>query len=245
MIKIVKWIVVLGKQLWRKIWFPTANLNYKSNILEDWTYKINIIVKWKIYWWAWVYRKNINLLEWHIFDFNQIIYWEKIEIILLEKIRENKKINSLKELKKLIQNDVKIIKNIAKNIATFWSFDLIHEWHKYYLNQSRKYWDNLITIIATDKNIEKFKNKKPKYNINLRIKHIKKLNIKNHIVIKWDEIDPLKFLEKYDINIVCLWYDQIWFYENLKKHIKQNNLNIRIYRLWDFKKNIYKSSILK
>lgn len=244
MIKIIKGIVIKWKQLWRNIWLRTANIEYNNNDIVDWVYKINIKINWKIYKWAWCFRKKLNIFEAHIFDFNKNIYNQKIEIIILQKIRNNKKIKNIEELKLLIKNDINKIKKIKYNVLTFWSFDLVHPWHKYFLNQSKKYWDKLITILATDSNIKKMKWHKSKYNIEKRINDVKNLNISDE-VIKWTENNPLKFLDIYKPKIICLWYDQIWFSDNLFKYIEQNKLNIEIIRIKPYKKNIYKSSIIR
>jgi len=244
MTKIIKWLVIKWNQLWRTIWFNTANIECNNNDIEDGVYKINIVIDWTVYNWAWCFRKNINIFESHIFNFNKNIYWKIIEIIILEKIRENKKINNTDELKLLIQNDIKKINNIKYNVLTFWTFDIVHAWHEYYLKQSKKYSDKLITIIATDKNIEKLKWKPPIYNINERIKFIKELNISDK-VIAWDEFSPLKWLDIYKPKIICLWYDQIWFSSKLKEIIIERKLKIEIIRIKSYKKNICKSSILR
>lgn len=244
MVKIISWTVIKWKQLWRTIWFPTANIKYSENDIEDATFKINIIVDWILYNWAWVFRKDLKLFEAHIFNFDKDIYWEKIEIIILEKIRKNKKINSLEEVKLLIENDIKIIKKIKNNVLTFWTFDKVHKWHIYFLKQAKKYWDKLITIIGTDKNIEKIKLHKPIHNLNQRIKDVKCLNISNG-VIAWDENKQLKWLDIYSPKVICLWYDQIWFSKGLNKYITKHHLDIEIIRLEPFMEDVYKSSLMK
>jgi glycerol-3-phosphate cytidylyltransferase-like family protein len=243
MIKKISGIVLKWKQLWRTIWFPTVNLELKNSILSDSTFKINIVIDWIIFNWAWVYRKNINLFEWHIFNFDKDIYWKKIEIIILKKIRDNIKIKNLDELKILIKKDVKKIKSIKFNILTFWSFDVVHKWHHYYLNEAKKYWDKLITIIATDRNIEKTKHFTPKNNQENRLIDVQKLNISDEIIIGEEE-NKLKWLKTYKPEVICLWYDQ-WWEEIITKYIKKNNLNIKIIRIKSYQPKIYKSSILK
>jgi len=71
--------------------------------------------------------KAKRVFEAHIFDFDKDIYGEKIEVILLKKIRDNKKFSSLKELIKQIQKDQKTILLQKLNILTFGSFDIVHE----------------------------------------------------------------------------------------------------------------------
>lgn len=244
MIKIIHWEVIKWKQLWRKIWFPTANLLYNKNDIEDATYKINIIVDWILYNWAWVYRKNLKLFEAHILNFDKDIYWKNIEIIILEKIRDNIKINSLDELKILIESDIIKINNIKNTVLTFWTFDTIHKWHIHFLNQAKKYWDKLITILATDKNVKKIKWKKTLYNLEQRVSDLNNFNISDKI-IWWDETNHLKWLDIYSPKVICLWYDQIWFSKGLNEYIKSNNLKIEVIRLKPFMEKKYKSSIIK
>ena len=56
-----------------------------------------------------------NLLEVHLFDFDQNIYGRFIEIEFLKKIRDEKKFDNLEALKQQITKDVAIAKNYFKN----------------------------------------------------------------------------------------------------------------------------------
>jgi riboflavin kinase/FMN adenylyltransferase len=50
---------------------------------------------------------NKEVLEAHILNFNEDIYGKTVEIYFDKKIRDEKKFNSIDELKKQIQNDLK------------------------------------------------------------------------------------------------------------------------------------------
>ena len=244
MYKKVKWIVVRWKSLGNKIWFPTANIEYKKWIIKDWTYKINIIYNDNVYGWAWMYKEEIELFEAHIFNFDKNIYWEEIEVIIHEKIRDNKKFDSIDELKNQITKDIEYIKNIEDYVLTFWTFDVVHPWHEYFLKQSKSYWDKLITIVSTDENVKLFKWSFPLNNEKERFNDVKSLKISDIVCIwKWD--NPLLWLNLYNPKVICLWYDQIWFYEDLENYMKEKNLDIKIIRIPPYKENIYKSSIIK
>ncbi len=210
MIVTIRWCVQQWNQIGQTIWYPTANIHLNKAMVSDWTYKINIIIEWEVYKWAWSANNKNNLFESHIFDFNENIYGREIEIIILEKIRENKKFKNIDELKRQITSDIQYIKEKRNHVLTFWTFDLVHEWHKYFLIEAKKYADILVTILATDTNIEKFKGKKPMYNIEERVSHIKELNISD-IVVAGDESHPLKWINIYSPTIICLGYDQKWF----------------------------------
>ncbi|MDP2090226.1 MAG: riboflavin kinase [Candidatus Gracilibacteria bacterium] len=244
MIKIIKGIVIKGKQLGRTIGFNTANIEYIKNDIDDGVYKINIIIDNVFYHGAGSYNKNKNLFESHIFNFNEDIYGKIIEIIIIEKIRDNQKINNIDELRKIIENDIINIKNNSKTVLTFGTFDVVHEGHKNFLFQAKKYSDKLITIVATDKNIQKFKGKKPLNNLEKRINDIKELNISDEI-IGGNENNPMIWIDIYKPNYICLGYDQKGFSELLYNYIYKNKLDIKIIRLKAYKKNIYKSSIIK
>ena len=123
-------------------------------------------------------------------------------------------------------------------VLTFWTFDILHSWHEYYLNNAKKYWNFLVTIIWTNKNVEKIKWKKPINNQNIRKENLEKLMISDVVEI-WDEENPLKWIDIYKPQIICLWYDQEWFSYKLK-----NLTNIKIIRLKPFKEEQYKSSII-
>jgi riboflavin kinase/FMN adenylyltransferase len=67
-----------------------------------------------------------KVFEAHIFDFDDDIYGKDIEVILLKKIRDNRKITSLNELTNQIKSDQNQIKSQKLNILTFGSFDYLH-----------------------------------------------------------------------------------------------------------------------
>jgi riboflavin kinase/FMN adenylyltransferase len=67
-----------------------------------------------------------KVFEAHIFDFDADIYGKNIEIILLKKVRNNRKFDSLDDLIAQIQADQDYIKSQKINTLTFGSFDHLH-----------------------------------------------------------------------------------------------------------------------
>ena len=63
----------------------------------------------------------------HIFDFEDDIYGEEIEIYLLQQVRSNEKFDSHDELSKQLEKDRKHIQSLEIIVLTFGTFDVIHQ----------------------------------------------------------------------------------------------------------------------
>lgn len=105
--------VVPGKQIGRTIGFPTANLKCSKFTLlpKEGVYYTNVMWDDKIFKGITsvgnnptVNGKNITV-ETFILGFNKDIYGDTIKVFFLKKIRDNKKFNSLEELKAQLNKD--------------------------------------------------------------------------------------------------------------------------------------------
>ncbi len=242
--KIIKWKVIKWEGKWKAIWFPTLNIQVLKTSIAFWVYKVNIIINWELYKWAWCLLEKKNVFETHVLDFDQDIYWQEVEIIIIKKIRDNIRFENINKLSNQIQKDISIISNTEIIVLTFWTFDLFHKWHQFYLQQAKKYWDKLITIIGRDLTVAKLKWSKPRQNEYDRLKQVKKSWIPDKIYL-WDKVNFLNCLSKLKADIVCLGYDQKSHLQfNLEKYLKENKLKIEIIVIKWYKPEIYKSSKL-
>lgn len=107
--------VVEGQHLGRKIGFKTANLIYPSNLVEvgRGVYKVKVQYNEEIYDGIANYGlrptvgENLqSILEVHLLNFDKEIYGEKLKVTFIKKIRDEKKFESLDELKEQIQKDI-------------------------------------------------------------------------------------------------------------------------------------------
>lgn len=113
--------VIEGKKLGRTINFPTANFLYNKNIIQIpyGVYFVKVAVENKQYFGVLNFgiKPTINafdnkpLCEVYIFDFNDNIYNKKIKVEFIQKIRDEKKFDSIDDLKKQISHDVNKCKN--------------------------------------------------------------------------------------------------------------------------------------
>jgi NTE family protein len=108
-------VVIHGKQLGRTIGFPTANICIDKDLISPWTYGMRITLDWEVYFWIGVYLDGQDILETHIFSFDQDIYDETITVEVMVFLRENKKFPWLIALKQQIENDKKSMELWIKN----------------------------------------------------------------------------------------------------------------------------------
>ncbi|WP_300348063.1 bifunctional riboflavin kinase/FAD synthetase [Clostridium sp.] len=110
--------VVGGKRIGRTIDFPTANIDINKKIVlpKIGVYYTNVELNGEVYKGITsvgnnptVNGKNITV-ETHILDFDEDIYGKEIKLYFISKIRDEKKFNSLEELKLQLIND----KNFAE-----------------------------------------------------------------------------------------------------------------------------------
>lgn len=107
--------VVEGDKIGRTIGFKTANLIYPDNLVTigKGVYKVKVDYDGQTYDGVANYglRPTVandgkQVLEIHILNFDKDIYGKKIKVTFLKKIRDEKKFNSLEELKEQIKADV-------------------------------------------------------------------------------------------------------------------------------------------
>lgn len=207
---------------------------------------MNIVVDQITYKGMWTYKKQEKLLEANLFDIELDLYWKKIEIFLIKKIRENRKFSNLEELITQIKKDEKKIRESEITVMTFGTFDYFHEWHKEYLKSAQKYGNKLITIVALDETVNKIKGFYPDHSEAQRCEEIKKLNLTNHIIELWSKKNVYTCLEKRKPDVIFFWYDQNSFNEWLKNYYNKKWLSLpKIIRWSPYKENIYKTSLLK
>lgn len=107
--------VVEGEHLGEQLGFRTANLFYPDDLVEvgRGVYKVKVEYNGETYDGVANYglRPTVSydgkaVLEVHILKFDKEIYGEKIKVNFIKKIREEKKFDSLEELKSQIQKDI-------------------------------------------------------------------------------------------------------------------------------------------
>ncbi len=105
--------VVFGSQNGRIIGFPTANVNYKNYFLPgNGVYFVNVKID-EVYYFGMCnigHNPTFNFqeerkMEINIFNFDEDIYGNNIEVIFIEKIRNEQKFNGVEELVEQLKKD--------------------------------------------------------------------------------------------------------------------------------------------
>ncbi|AOR23285.1 bifunctional riboflavin kinase/FAD synthetase [Clostridium taeniosporum] len=109
----IKGEIVHGRQFGRMMGFPTANLKYNKDIIlpKIGVYYTNVEVNNKIYKGITNIGNNPTVngkditVETNILDFNEDIYGNIIKVYFVKKIRDQKKFDSIDDLKKELKNN--------------------------------------------------------------------------------------------------------------------------------------------
>lgn len=122
----------------------------------------------------------------------------------------------------------------------FGTFDAVHPGHLHYLNSMKMLGDELIVVVARDKNVSEIKSKKPHFNEQVRLAHVRETGIPDQVMLG-DLNDFYVPIREYQPDVIGLGYDQRTDEDQLRTLFP----DVQIVRLNAFKPELYKSSILK
>ncbi len=119
---IIEGVVIGGNRLGRRLGFPTANIAIDDNLtIDNGVYCSKVYVEGEKY----LAMTNVGvrpsvdgskrLLETHLFGFKGLLYGLKLRVELYEKIRDEKRFDSVEELRQQIEQDSKKIKELMAN----------------------------------------------------------------------------------------------------------------------------------
>lgn len=137
-----------------------------------------------------------------------------------------------------------------KKVLVFGTFDGLHEGHKDFFKQAKKYGGHLIVVIGRDSTVLKTKGRLPKFNEQERLKVVQECELVDEARLgneapPGQKLDPYRVVEEIKPNIICLGYDQKFFADKLAEELPKRGLgHVKIERLQPFEPEKYKSSLL-
>lgn len=129
-----------------------------------------------------------------------------------------------------------------KKVMVFGTFDLLHEGHRYFLQEAKKYGNFLIVVIARDSSVRKMKGVDPHQNELQRLEQVKKIFAVDKVVLG-NEDDFYKVIEEYQPHILCFGYDQNKL--NVESELKKRKIRAELYTLSAFAPEKYKSTLIR
>lgn len=132
-----------------------------------------------------------------------------------------------------------------KTVLIFGVFDGIHEGHLSFIREAKEHGDRLVAVVARDEMVEKMKGKLPKNNQVERINFL--LNTPNiDLVLLGDQKKgTYNSIKEINPDIIYIGYDQNELFDDIKKRIKNGELNpIEILKGKPYKPEIFHSSLL-
>lgn len=119
--------VIHGKSMGKMIGFPTANIDVESEVKlipKKGVYAVNVLVSDRVFEGMMNVGTNPTVansddvnLEVHLFDFNKDIYDEYVTVQFLSRIRDEKKFESVEELRDQLRNDEITIRNYFSSLV--------------------------------------------------------------------------------------------------------------------------------
>lgn len=110
----IRGTVIHGEKRGKLLGFPTANIridNPKKITPQNGVYAVDLLIDKKIYRGMMnigvrpTFKEKERTLEVNIFDFDQDLYGEAIDILFLDRIRDEKKFSGMEELTAQLEND--------------------------------------------------------------------------------------------------------------------------------------------
>jgi len=131
-----------------------------------------------------------------------------------------------------------------QKVIVFGTFDIVHDGHIHFLKEAKSFAQELVVVVARDKNVEKIKGKIPLNNEIERVSAIKNLGIADNVILG-NESDFLEPIISEKPEIVVLGYDQEWNEKELEEKIVERGLTVEVKRAEAFRADKFKSSKIK
>lgn len=129
-------------------------------------------------------------------------------------------------------------------VLTFGTFDVLHEGHRAFLQQAKKYGDCLVVIVARDSNVKKLKGFLPQENEHVRLKKVTLVPIVDCAALGDEELgNRFRWLDEFKPEVICVGYDQDLLL--LEQELAQRASQTKIIRLAPYAPEKYKSSKIR
>lgn len=130
-----------------------------------------------------------------------------------------------------------------KTVLVFGTFDVIHPGHKYFLEQSARFGDHLVAVVARDEFVNKSKMKTPVHNQNERIEFIKQSGLVDDACLSDRVTGTFHVVNDINPDVVCFGHDQLKLADCFRIWLKEQQSDIEIVMIDSYKRDQYSSTV--
>ncbi|MCS7097141.1 MAG: cytidylyltransferase family protein [Candidatus Methanomethylicia archaeon] len=137
-----------------------------------------------------------------------------------------------------------VLQERKRRVLIAGTFDIIHPGHLWLIEKAKEF-GRVIVLVSTDKNVERFKGRKPVVPSDQRLITVKGLKYVDEVFLGSESEDILKKVEEIHPDIIILGPDQNFVSEDeLRKKLMERGLNVEVIRIKEEYKNaqFYKTS---
>ncbi|MBU0660697.1 FAD synthase [Patescibacteria group bacterium] len=137
-----------------------------------------------------------------------------------------------------------MLQDTGKKVMVFGTFDIVHFGHIHLFEKAKEYADELVIIVARDKNVEKIKGVAPLHSEEERKTFLSYIKLVDAVYLGSEE-DPYAIIQQIKPDVIALGYDQRVFVDQLADAITDMGLEIQIVRIPEFVTDRFKTSKIK
>ncbi len=122
-----------------------------------------------------------------------------------------------------------------RTVMAFGTFDLLHSGHSYYLEAARKLGDELVVVVARNKNVLALKGKSPVNSEKVRLEKVGQLSFVDKAVLGDSKVKNWLVVKRFNPAVIALGFDQWPSIPGLRKQLEAVGLKPEIVRIGQFK----------
>lgn len=119
----------------------------------------------------------------------------------------------------------------------FGTFDGLHDGHKKFFKEARKYGDYLVAVVAQDHIVEHIKGELPEINFIKRFEHLKTVDEVDEVIIGDAELSLWHVVDKHRPDVVAFGHDQDVLKIELENQISNLSYELDIKHMDSFEMN--------
>ncbi|MDD4988831.1 MAG: adenylyltransferase/cytidyltransferase family protein [Candidatus Pacebacteria bacterium] len=137
-----------------------------------------------------------------------------------------------------------MLKNSAKKVLVFGTFDGIHEGHRFFLREAKKIGAHLTVVVAPDIQVETLKKHSPRFPLKKRMNDLEEEKIADYVISGDETLGTWNVILENKPDVVALGHDQDSLGKALESASAHFPFRIEMKKIAPFKPEIFRSGLL-